>query len=99
MSATQTSSSTPPIDWTFGSAILQIQDHQEICQSAKIRELVLQAIKGGTVIAFTASGTLGSAGGTANAASGTSGTGAKATKTPPTTFNPSTHVTVAASGT
>ena len=49
--------------WTFGNAILQIEDHQALCQSAKIRALVLEAVKGGTVIAFTPSGQLATAGG------------------------------------
>ena len=62
--------------WTFGSALLQIEAHQAYCQSDKIRDLVLQAIKGGTVVAYTpAAGPIATTGGTDGSGAGGGGGG------------------------
>jgi hypothetical protein len=38
--------------WRFEYAMSKIQDHQMICQPARIRDLSVQAIKAGTVVAY-----------------------------------------------
>lgn len=76
----------PTSAWTFGSALLQIEDHQALCQSPKIKELVMQAIRGGTVKAFTPAGTL-AVGAAPPPAVG-----------PPPGHDPTSHVDVKASG-
>jgi len=77
---------------TFGRAVLLIEDHQALCQSAKIRAMVLEAVKTSTVTAYTPSGTAFTAGGTQPAAptgaQPNKGAGAQPTAAAPTTAAP-----------
>ncbi len=76
--------------WAFGAALLQIQEHQALCQVGKIRDLVLQAIKGGTVTASTNAGTITKAGGT--------GATAPQIAEPDKNMDPTVPVTIKAGG-
>jgi hypothetical protein len=58
--ATHKASALPQNDtsiWTFDGAVQVINDHQNICTAAAIRDKVLSAISGGQFKAYTAAGT------------------------------------------